>query len=395
MYNQPMKKLCLIMLVSTSLFVQSCELEKEKEKSSSLTSNTDDNNQTTESRSHYLGFTPWLYEATLDAQTDIYNFIGSHGDLIAHHLDGGVPWPEAVTANNFESYNDNVKNEINGRVSRTSNYENHVTYLAVSPFNSLRTDIAPYWGSSTGMSLPSPWDTLDIGNEYVVSAFANFVDEGIKKFDPEYVNYAIEINEYYHNQTTHLTKLTYFCANVYTFLKNKYPNKKFMVSFVMKDPGSTTMTDTATLFNAIKDYVDIVGISAYPYAFFSHTDKGDPENLPSDWLSQIESVAPNKPYFIAETGWVGEDLSIPEYSLSVDCDEEKQDLYVRKLFEEATNINAEGIVWFTAYDFDNLWTDVLGDNLSLIWRDTGLKDGSQNRRKALSSWETELAKEKK
>ena len=384
-----MKRSRLLLLIF--VFLISCGQDSE-ESSDLTTGNTD--NQSSSSRSHYLGFTPWLYAATIAAQNDIYNFIGTHADIIAHHLDGGVPWPEALTANNFDAFNDNVKNEINGRVSRTQSYSSHVTYLAVSPFNSLRTDIAPYWGSSTGMALPSPWDTLDIGNAYVVSAFANFVDEGIKKFDPLYINYAIEINEYYHNQTGHLSELTYFCSNVYTFLKNKYPNKKFMVSFVLKDPGSTTMTDTATLFNSIKDYTDIIGVSVYPYAFFSHSDKGDPNNLPSDWLSQIETVAPGKPYFIAETGFVGEDLSIPDFSLSVTSNEDRQDLYVQKLFQEAEAIEAEGIIWFTAYDFDTLWSNDLGDNLSLIWRDTGLKDGNQVKRKALTRWENELSKNK-
>ena len=130
----------------------------------------------------------------------------------------------------------------------------------------------------------------------------------------------------------------------------------------------------------------MIGISVYPYAFFDHADKGDPANLPSNWLSQIKDIAPDELYFIAETGFLGESLSIPAFGLNVIVDEDKQQLYVEKLFEESNKLNAQGIVWFAPYDFDDLWNSSLGDDLSLIWRDTGLKDGNQTPRKALDTW---------
>ena len=219
-------------------------------------------------------------------------------------------------------------------------------YLAVSPFSLSRDDIAAYWNTAPNQARVSSWDTLDIGNDFVVSAYANYVNELIKKFNPTYVNYAIEINENYHNRSSvdDRAKLDYFVVNVYSFLKNLYPDIKFMTSFVLTTPGLTKMLETAELFQRIKDYIDVVGISIYPYAFFSHADAGDPANLPADWLSQITTIAPDKPYFIAETGFVGEWLSIPSFGLDVVADEDKQDAYLDKLFMEADRLDMEGIV---------------------------------------------------
>ncbi len=349
---------------------------------------SDDNDDVapTPTRTFSMGFTPWPYAATTAAIDEIYSFIGSSADLIAIHMDGGVPWPEANTADNFNNYGVGVKNEVNGIAGRLASLPDHEVYLAVSAFNGLRNDIALYWNTSTGQALPSPWDTYDIDNAAITTSFSNYVDELIKKLNPKYVNFGIEINEFYHNVPADRTKLQIFYTTVYSALKTKYPNIIFMTSFAMSSPGSTKMLETATLYSHLQNHQDMTGISIYPYAFFSHSDKGDPANLPSDWLSQITTIAPGSSYFIAESGFVGESLSIPAFSLNVTTDEDKQNAFLTELFNEANALNVEGLVWFSAYDFDDLWTSSLGDNLSLVWRDIGLKDGSQNPRKSLETW---------
>lgn len=338
-----------------------------------------------------MGFTPWPYEATLAGQDEIYSFIDSSADMIAHHMDAGVPWPEAVTSDNFENYGANLKDEVNGRLARTAALNNKIVYLGVSPFSSLRDELALYWNTSPNQNLPSPWDTYDFGNASVVTAYTNYMDELIKKFNPDFINFAVEANEYYHNVPAERGNLVSFLTSVYTELKTRHPTKSLMISFAMSSPGSAKMVDTASFFDLIKDHVDIVGMSIYPYAFYSHADKGNPANLPSDWFSQITSVAPGKPYFVAETGFLGESLSIPSFGLNVTVTEDMQADYIEELFSEMNNLNVLGVVWFSPYDFDTLWSNLLNDDFSLVWRDTGLKDGNQNPRKALSNWNSWLS----
>lgn len=341
-------------------------------------------------RTFKMGFTPWPYAVTLEAFNNTYTFIDQNADLIAHHLDFGIPWPEATTADNFDNYGSDVKANINGRVSKGTELSNKTVYLGVSPFSSKRDGLAPYWSNAAGEPLPVDWASLDIGNDYVIAAYINFLDEVIQKLNPTYVNYAIEINEFdYHVQSERLN-LIKFVSFVYTALKDKYPDVKFMVSFTLRSPDSNEMTRAQDLFNDISPYMDMVGISVYPYAFFSHANSGDPANLPSDWLSQIKTIAPNKPYFIAETGFIAERMVVPSFGLNVDGSSSDQAQFVDDLFSEANKLNAEGVVWYTPVDFDGMWDDVLqfldDPDANLIWRDTGLKDGDLNPRPALTRW---------
>ncbi len=96
---------------------------------------------------------------------------------------------------------------------------------------------------------------------------------------------------------------------------------------------------------------------------------------------------------IAETGWIAEDLVIPEFSVNVPSDSDKQAAYVRALLDEVDAIDGRFIVWFSLVDFDALWAGALGENpIGKIWRDTGLIDGDLDPRPALSIWRDYLAR---
>ncbi len=338
-----------------------------------------------------MGFTPWPYAATVDAVTDVYDFINSEGDLVAHHLQQGIPFTAPNTLD-FSTYDQNIKDEINGRISSTEHEK--VIYLAIDSLNQGRDDLADLWESSPNMSRPAPWDTMGFADAEVITAFTEFSIAVIEKFKtdygkiPEYFNYGTEASDLMINDSAKFNDYVTFAHYVYENLKAVYPSIKLMVSIALKTPGSAEMQTAKNGFAQIKDYVDVVGISTYAYAFYSHADKGNPDNLPADWLSQIETIAPGKPYAVTETGWIAENLSITAYSLNVTGSPAYQNNYLTRLFNECNDdISAETIIWFTAYDFDTLWTDTLGqDDLSKIWKDTGLIDESFNERESLSNW---------
>jgi hypothetical protein len=133
----------------------------------------------------------------------------------------------------------------------------------------------------------------------------------------------------------------------------------------------------------------LLGVSTYGYVFYGHADSGNPENLPTDWLSQTQAYAPEKPLAIAETGWIAEDMFIPTYgNLSVTGTPSWQTDYLHKLFAEVDRLNVAFITWFSIVDFDTLWQDTLGqDPLAQIWRDTGLYDSDAQPREALTVWD--------
>ena len=48
-------------------------------------------------RSFHMGFTAFPFDLSSIAQELTYDFVADHADLITFHMDGGVPWPEALT----------------------------------------------------------------------------------------------------------------------------------------------------------------------------------------------------------------------------------------------------------------------------------------------------------
>ena len=160
-----------------------------------------------------------------------------------------------------------------------------------------------------------------------------------------------------------------------------------MVSIALKSPDSTDASTIKTKFARISNFVDIVGISVYPYAFYEQLDKGNPANMPSNWISQISSIAGGKPVAITETGWIAEDLTISSFGYSEQSNVTLQSDYVSALLNSANSLSMEFVIWFTIIDYDALWNGLLGrDDLSKLWKDTGLHDESLNTRPAFDVW---------
>ena len=339
-----------------------------------------------ETRSFELGFTPWPYDATTTAVNFVYSEVALRGDFIAHHIDAGIPWEEALTGTPYPA---EVEAEIAMRLSSTP--ANMRAYLALSPLNGARDALADYWGTAPNQPLPSPWDSRDFDDPEVITAYTNFAADLIRRFDPDYFNLGIEVSELAINDAARFDRLVTFTGEVAAALRAQFPGLQLMISVALKSPGSAAAATINAELPRIIEYVDVVGVSIYPYVFFDHADKGDPANLPADWLSQIEAIADGKPVAIAETGWAAERLTIPEFGVDVPSDNAAQNAYLGALFDSAETLDARFIVWFALVDFDALWSGALQeDPVARIWRDTGLYDENLNPRPALDTWQAQL-----
>jgi hypothetical protein len=343
-------------------------------------------------RSFAMGFTPWPYAATQTAVDDTYAKVNANGDIIAHHLDSGIPWQEALDG---VAYPAAVESEIAAKVSNTP--ASKKVYLAISPLNTSRTAMADYWNDSgTGQPLPAPWSGYDFTSTQVQTAYINFATDLINRFNPDYFNFGIEASELILNDakngTLQYSNYLTFVDAVSTALRASFPNLKLMISVALKHPSSTDTQTLTTWLPFLIQYVDVVGASVYPYVFFGHANAGDPANLPSNWLSQLQDIAGSKPVAVTETGWIAEELVIPSLNVNVPATAANQDAYVQDLFREAQALNAKFVIWWCVVDFDDLWTNALGqDPIAQIWRDTGLYDGTVTARPALATWQEQLA----
>lgn len=336
-------------------------------------------------RGFYMGFTNWPYDATVAAVDDTWAKIHDHGDMITIHLDQGVPWPEAYAKT---AYPAKVEAEL-------QNYTSHIAsdkriFLQVACCDNGRQNLAGYW-NDTGGNQPRPgaWASRTFADQAVADAYVNWMDDLITRYDPIYVNYAVEITDLALNDPTEFTQFPTFSHRVYTALKAKHPTLPLLVSVGLRYPGSAEATTIATAYGQIKNDVDVIGVSCYPYAFWAHPDAGNPDNLPPNWLSQVTSLDPSKPFAIAETGFIAETLDIPAYSLHVVATPTDQQKFVSKLLHECDAGNCKFVSWFCLVDFDALWSGALGSSdIAKIWRDTGLYDETVTPRPALATWDS-------
>ncbi len=352
-------------------------------------SDSDSNSIADPDRSFAMGFTTWPYAATISAVGDTYDKIQVHGDMVTHHIDGGVPWPEAYV--DQPTYHAAVEGDLNLRLSNTDSGK--LIYLAVCPLNTMRNAPADYWGGGTNLPRPSPWDGYAFGDAQLVTAYTNYLLNLIDRFQPDYCNYGIEATEYIIKNPHDAANLFVFLQQVYDNIKLVHPDLPLFISATLQSPQSADAALVQGYASQISACTDLIGVSTYGYVFYGHADGGNPANLPADWLSQAQKLAPGKPIAIAETGWMAEDMVIPAYGLNVPGTPQWQADYVHKLLAEADRLNAVLVAWFCIVDFDTLWTDSLGqDPLAQIWRDTGFYDETLQIRPALLAWDAWLGR---
>lgn len=344
-----------------------------------------------------MGFTPWPYDATQDAIDTTYQKIQQHGDIIDHQLMQGIPWDAALDKTAYPAA---VEGDIQSRLAQTQ--ANRAVFLAIDSLNAMRTGLAGNWTDSGEQPRTSPWDGRDFDSPEVITAYTNFALDLIERFRPAYFNYATEASELIlrkdQNQNPDLTtfnRFKIFARDVYTRIKQVYPDLKLTVSIAMKTPGSEEMRLIKQEIAAILPYVDVIGVSVYPYVFYNHAGREDPDNLPADWLSQIKQVAPGKPVVITETGWIAQPLQIATYGIDIAGSEDSQRRYVEALLAESEQLDVEFIIWWSLIDFQALWEGALGkDDIAAIWRDIGLYDEQLQARPALSVWQQYLQRPK-
>ena len=166
-------KYCLVIL--TAFVLVSCSLKDE-------TVNPAGGN-----RNYYLGFTPYPYDVTTEAQDYVYNKISKDADIINHHFDDGIPWNEALYN---QSFNSNITNDWAYRKAKTP--AGHKVIVSITPINTSRDGLALYKGAQPNMTLPAPWNGYNFNNPYVEEAYINYCRRVIDYFNPDYLVIGIE-----------------------------------------------------------------------------------------------------------------------------------------------------------------------------------------------------------
>lgn len=359
-------------------------------------------------RRFLLSFTVWPYDATVAAIQDTYVKIKQEGDTITHHLQGGIPWQDALDGK--EAYHPSIEGDICGRLQQTYPQSNitpdasgrcfapadaarRPIYLAVDSLDQTRRQLAGYWDAreSEPLAQHAPWDTYDFDEVRVSDAYASFALAMIDRFKPGLLNIGTEASELALHDEARYQRYVGFVARVVQKLKAKHPQLPLLISVALKSPDSAEAMKMKALLPSLIQHIDVVGISVYPYAFFEPR-VSDPGQLPARWLSQVEDYTAGRPIAVTETGWIAQTLDVPTYGLYVPADDQTQLAFVQQLFDQCQQLQCLLINWFTVADYDRLWQFIGQDPVSHLWRDTGLYDDTLSARPALSLWRQWLAR---
>ncbi|MFN7965969.1 MAG: hypothetical protein U0V87_09825 [Acidobacteriota bacterium] len=337
-----------------------------------------------------VSITPFAYDISDESQLDTYARVNARQDMETHHVDDGVPWPEAYAGT---PYHPAAEANIALRLANTP--PGMKSYLAVTPLDSNRGDMAGYWSDSSNAPRPGVWADKDFDDPMVIEAYYKYCRDMVNRFHPTYFNYAIESLELARNAPARWPAFMRLLNAVYPRLKRDFPALPIFVSITLRDPGTPGMTDYTDEVGELMKVSDYMAVSTYRYLFGSGNDKGNPANLPPGWLQQAADLAPDKPFAIAETGWLAENLNAPSFGLFVTGTAAWQADYVRALFSECERLKARFVIWFLAVDYDRLWfwLTLLGQANDgwLLWRDTGLWNGQLSARPSLAVWDARNA----
>lgn len=356
-------------------------LDKSLLKSTSPSSST----PSAASRSFYMGFTPSEYDLTPAALEETYQFIQTNAELIVHHRAEGVPWPEALAK---KPYHPNVEKDLQLRVQKRN--PNQKVFLYLNPLAVTADGLANYWGETSNMERPGKWKDKDFDDPEVRTAYLNFCRDLIQRLRPDFMGYGIEVNGLLKNKPQQWPKFVQFAKQVYTTLKAENPNLPIFVSIQIDTVWEDKNNEKA--ISDILPYTDYLAVSTYPY--FSGYD--DPRKLPRNYFSRIAALAPGKPFAVAETGFIAEDMQA--FGVKAHGREERQNQYMQFLLEESNRLNAKFVVWFVPRDYDPFFEKVKSSGASAevlalfkIWKDTGLVDGKEKGRAGLETWKQWLA----
>ena len=331
-------------------------------------------------RTFYMGLTPFPYDITQEAIENTYTFLSQHTDIIAHHFDSGVPWPEAY---NNQEYHQQVQQNINTRIQHKNNLQE--TYLAVTPLNGQRNDIAGYWSEKENQPQKENWKNITFTDPRTITAYINFCENMIQKLEPSYMAYGIEVNMLADTEPEIFPEYVLFTKQVFMALKEKHPELPIFLTFQIDYYYGNPETQIPAI-KQLLPYTDILAISTYPFMRYP-----DPSLIPYNHFSEFASLA-EKPFAVAETGFPSDSIIIND-EFSVTGTPEWQREYTEFLFTQCHNLDGEFLVWFCPVDYDATWYYLLDygvDPIYKLWIDTGLLNERLEEKPVLELWDNWL-----
>jgi hypothetical protein len=336
-------------------------------------------------REFHMGFTPFPYDMTVQAIQDVEKFVRANGDLLTAHLEG-VPWAEAAATAPFHP-----KMLEDWARHKRAVPEKGKMYLAVTPINNDRSDLAAYRSEREGMPMPEAFAGKTFDDPNVAEAYLRYCRRAVEYFRPDYLAIGIEVNELYHKAPRKFPAYARLHRQVYKALKKDHPELPIFATYTLHNLLNTGWADRKAMLAAcqeLMEYNDFVAISYYP--FMANLSGQNDQCL--RWLSR-EFDRFGKPYAFCEMGQPAETVSFDGGKITIPSSPALQQRVLSGVLDFATSRRTEFVVWFVPRDYDAMWEKIrnTAPDFFKVWRDCGLQDGQGKPRPACQLWQRVLA----
>lgn len=346
---------------------------------------------TTSTRSHWIGFSPWPYDATQEAVDWTWTTLRAEGDIVSHHIEEGVPWPQAASGVNA-TWPVSFQQNLSDRRTRAAGRK---VLLQISPLNLARDGMALLRDENLNQPLPTPWSGYALDSPQVKAAFTNYALRMVNELQPDVLLTGIEVNLLATQNPARWAAYLALQCHVYGAVKALHPNLPLGVSAVTvallpEYASEHTLSVQQQALEQLAPCVDWLAWSSYPFMSALLAD-----SLPANYFDLVIARTPaamrSKPMGFSESGYPAQ--AFTSGTLTFNGTPAKQREFVRLMLRAAEQYQMRFVVWYAMRDYDALWAGALNrDPLALIWRDTGLFDEAGTAREALTEWRERAAR---
>ncbi len=329
------------------------------------------------SRHFQMGFTSWPFGPAVNDVTATYDFIHSHGDIYAEHIDDHIPWSAWMNDTKLpDAFTENIAFRLSQKPA------DQPLLLSVSILNTSRDDLAADFDGNTP-------HYAHINNRNIENAYVKHLEYLIQQFQPDYLVLGLEINDFWINAHAKWANFKALMLNIQFRIKQTYPDLMVSQSVTLHnwyEPGFFGAQDYMEEITEFVNELDFVAISFYPFLKDLHQE--------DDFQQALDFVHARvrKPIAFVETAHNAADISLPSLNLFIQGTPCEQKAYLETLFLNANKQDYAFIIWWAHRDYDALISSFPPELMDLgkIWRDTGLMDENGNARPAFEVWEKTL-----
>jgi hypothetical protein len=324
-----------------------------------------------------MGFSNSPHEISPEGRVEAQKFLEQNSDLLLEDFAEGVPWEESL---HDRPYPTEVQASLRIRKRKLKGKK---LFIHVTPFNINRTGPVRYWPRSTEPSLQQEWKTKSFADQDLKNSYLKFCRELIRRFEPEYFAYAVDVNLFAAERPQQWNDFVQFAHEIYTSLKNEHPKLPIFLNLnagaFWKNPKVQEQR-----IRDILPYTDFIAISAFPeLSGFTDVSK-----LPKDFFSRLATIGSTKPFAIAETGY--------PHPLEGSKNKNFQKEYLEFVLKESHQLSARFVVWFHYRDFNKVAERAAEslkssqDSIELLdsRKDYGLVDDAGNSKNSYAVWKS-------